>query len=133
MNKRCEYTKNIASMYRYHIVFCSRYRRRIFAIEGVEARFKELVRQICGQNNIEVLAMNCCEDYCHLYIGPPPNISPADAMKLIKSSTTAPLRKEFQSLSRCPTIWTRNYLVSTEANLSEETIQAFVDRQKRRK
>lgn len=36
-------TATTVSLVNYHFVFCPRYRRKIFLIDGVEARFKELV------------------------------------------------------------------------------------------
>ena len=36
-------------MINYHFVFCPRYRRKLFLVDGFEARFKELVTQICEQ------------------------------------------------------------------------------------
>ena len=132
MNKRYKHNKNTVSLYNFHLVFCPRYRRKIFAIDGVEARFKELVHQICETNNIEVLAIGCGADYCHLFVDPPPDKSPADVMRLIKSHTTTHLRNEFETLSQCATIWTRNYFVSTEESLSLETVHKYVDSQKKR-
>lgn len=34
-------TKTTVSLINYHFVFCPRYRRKIFDIDGVERRFKE--------------------------------------------------------------------------------------------
>lgn len=54
-------------MVNYDLVFCPRYRRKIFLIDGVEARFKELVRQICLQNGYDIIALECDKDHCHLF------------------------------------------------------------------
>ena len=51
-------------------------------------------------------------------------------MRLIKSNTTSQLRSEFKELSKCPTIWTRSYFVSTAGDVSSETIQEYVETQK---
>ena len=125
-------TNTTVSMINYHLVFCPRYRRKIFLIEGVEARFKELVTQICETNGVKVLAINCDTDYCHLFINTPPEIGPPDVMRLIKMHTTSQLRTNFKKLEKCPSIWTRNYFVSTEENLSFETVQKYVESQKKK-
>ena len=119
-------------MINYHFVFCPRYRRKIFLIDGVEARFKELMHQICETNDMEILAMECHIDHCHLFINVPPKMSPADVMRLIKANTTSQLREEFEELSKCPTIWTRSYFVSTAGDVSSETIREYVESQKTR-
>ena len=132
MKNNYRHENTTLSMVNYHFVFCPRYRRKIFLIDGVEARFKELVLQICEANNIVILAMECHLDHCHLFVNCPPKLSPADVMRLIKSNTTAKLRQEFEQLSKCPSIWTRSYFVSTAGNVSNETIRRYIETQKTR-
>lgn len=50
-------TKTTVSLINYHFVFCPRYRRKIFDIPNVETRFKEIVKEICGELEIEILAI----------------------------------------------------------------------------
>ena len=119
------------SMVNYHFVFCPRYRRKIFLIDGLEDRFKELVRQICEQNGIEILAMECHIDHCHLFVNVPPTLSPANVMKLVKGWTGSALKKEYFKTKR-PQVWTRSYFVSTSGDVSSETIQRYVETQKTR-
>lgn len=125
-------TATTVSLINYHFVFCPRYRRKIFRIDGLEARFKELVAQICEQNNYEILAMECHEDHCHLFLNTPPSVSPADIMRVIKSNTSHALLQEYSSYLRSPTLWTRSYFVSTAGNVSSDTIQHYVETQKTR-
>ena len=132
MKNNYRHENTTVSMVNYHFVFCPRYRRKIFLIDGVEARFKELVLQICETNNIVILALECHLDHCHLFVNCPPKLSPADVMRLIKSNTTAKLRQEFEQLSKCPSIWTRSYFVSTAGNVSNETIRRYIETQKTR-
>ena len=125
-------TATTVSMVNYHFVFCPRYRRKVFLIDGVEARFKELVHQICEQNDIEVLALECHVDHCHLFVNTPPKLSPADIMLLIKGGTASVLRAEFSALSKSRQLWTRNYFVSTAGEVSSDTICHYVETQKTR-
>ena len=124
-------TATTVSLVNYHFVFCPRYRRKIFLIDGLEDRFKELVCQICERNNIDILAMECHIDHCHLFVNAPPSLSPADIMKLIKGETGSVLKKEFFPTKR-PQIWTRSYFVSTAGNVSSSTIERYVNEQKTR-
>lgn len=120
------------SMVNYHFVFCPRYRRKIFLIDGLEARFKELAIQICEQNNIEILALECHIDHCHLFVNCPPKLSPADVMRIIKSNTSRVIVQSFPQLARVPNLWTRSYFVSTAGDVSNATIQKYVETQKTR-
>lgn len=131
MDKSYRRTSTTVSKLNYHFVFCPRYRRKIFLIDGLEARFKELVNQICEQNDIVVLTMECHVDHCHLFVNMPPKLSPADFMRIMKANTTATLRREFPVL-RQPTLWTRSYFVSTAGDVSSETIERYIATQKTR-
>lgn len=131
MDKKYRRTATTVSMVNYHFVFCPRYRRKIFLIDGLEARFKALVAQICEQNDIEILAMECHIDHCHLFVNAPPSLSPSNIMKLIKGTTGAALKKEFFQTKR-PQVWTRSYFVSTAGDVSSDTIQRYVEQQKTR-
>ncbi len=132
MNNEYRYTNTTVSMVNYHFVFCPRYRRKIFLINGVEDRFKELVRQTCAQNDINVLAMECHIDHCHLFLNCPPKLSPSDIMRIIKTNTSRALLSEFEAFKHAPTLWTRSYFVSTAGNVSNEIIKKYIDEQKTR-
>ena len=122
--------KTSVSMVNYHLVFCPRYRRKIFLIEGLEARFKELVIQICERNDFELLAMECDKDHCHIFVNVPPTISAADAVKVIKNNTSGVLRREFPQLAAARSLWTRSYFATTAGNVSSEDIKQYVLNQK---
>lgn len=124
-------TKTTVSMINYHFVFCPRYRRKLFLIDGFEARFKELVTQICEQNDIVILAMECQIDHCHLFVNAPPTLSVADIMKVIKRNTSRQLKQEFFPDTDMQ-MWTRSYFVSTAGDVSNATIQRYVEEQKTR-
>ena len=125
-------TKTTVSFIHYHFVFCPRYRRKIFLNSQVEERFKTLVREICDELEIEVIAMECDKDHVHLFLNTLPTFSPTDIMAKIKGVTSKKLREEFPHLQHLPSLWTRSYFVSTAGNVSSETIRHYVENQKKR-
>lgn len=126
------YTRKQTCVYmiNYHFVFCPRYRRKIFDIESVEERFKELVEERCKKDGIEIIAMECDRDHAHLFLACTPIQSPAWVMKEIKECTGRTLRQEIEKLSRMQNLWTRSYFVSTAGEVSSETIKRYVETQK---
>lgn len=125
-------TKTTVSLINYHFVFCPRYRRKIFLIPGVEAKFKELVLEECKHRSYYVIAMECDKDHCHLFLNVLPTESPHEIMKYIKGCTSHALRKEFPILNAMPSLWTRSYFCSTAGNVSSKTIQRYIETQKTR-
>ena len=120
MKRNYRRTKTTVSMINYHFVFCPRYRRRLF-----------LVAQICEQNGIVILAMECHIDHCHLFVNAPPTLSAAEIMKIIKGTTGRILKQEFFP-DTVMQMWTRSYFVSTAGDVSNATIQRYVEEQKTR-
>ena len=125
-------TKTTVSLINYHFVFCPRYRRKIFLIPNVEERFKECVKCVCDEMEIEIIAIECDKDHAHMFLNCLPTLSPSDIMQKIKGKTSKLLREEFKELQKMPSLWTRSYFVSTAGNVSSETIKQYVENQKKR-
>lgn len=125
-------TNTTVSLINYHIVFCPRFRRKIFDIPGVEESFKKHTAEVCREHDIEILAMECHHDHVYMFVSVYPQLSITDMMKYIKGATSHKLRDEFRQLSQMPTLWTRSYFISTAGNVSAATIQRYVESQKTR-
>ncbi len=132
MKNEYKHTKTTVSLINYHLVFCPRYRRKIFNIPGVEERFKELTSAECFNHEIDILAMECHVDHVHMFVSVYPQQSIPDVVKQIKGATSHKLREEFPQLKNMPSLWTRSYFVSTERNVSSKTIEWYINTQKTR-
>lgn len=132
MKNEYKHTKTTVSLINYHLIFCPRFRRKIFNIPGVEERFKELTAQECAADNIDILAMECHVDHVHMFVSVYPQQSIPEVVKKIKGATSHALRDEFPELRRMPTLWTRSYFVSTAGNVSADTVKWYIETQKTR-
>ena len=132
MKQEYRRTKKTVSLINYHFVFCPRYRRKIFLNQKVEQRFKEIVHEVCTEQEIEILAIECAKDHTHLFLNALPQISPSQIMAKIKGVSSRKLRQEFKHLTHMPSLWTRSFFVSTAGNVSSDTIQKYIDEQKTR-
>lgn len=132
MENKYRRTQTTVSLINYHFVFCPRYRRKIFNIEGLEDRFKTLVKNKCKEMDIQIIAIECDKDHTHMFLNSLPTLSPSDIMQNIKGYTSKILREEFIELSKMPSLWTRSYFVSTAGNVCSETIKKYVKDQKTR-
>ncbi|MCP1309007.1 IS200/IS605 family transposase [Paenibacillus tyrfis] len=131
MREEYRRTTTTVSLINYHFVFCPRYRRKVL-VSQVEARFKELVQELCQENDWLMIAMEVMPDHVHLVLNVQPTDSPADIMAKLKGATSRFLRQEFKHLKHLPSLWTRSYFVSTAENVSSETIKRYVEEQKTR-
>ena len=127
-----EYKSNRTIVYscRYHVVFCSKYRRKLLA-DGVDIRLKELTAQGCEKENIELLEMEVMPDHVHLQLEVDPQYGINSAVKQIKGVTSHVLRSEFPWIkSKVPTLWTNSYFVSTEESVPLFEVRQYIESQK---
>ena len=132
MENKFKTTKTTVSLINYHFIFCPRYRRKIFLIRNVEETFKNMVKYVCEEIEIEIIAIECDKDHTHMFLNCPPALSPSDIMQKIKSVTGRVLRDEFLELSKMPSLWTKSYFVSTARKVSSEAVKKYVETQRTR-
>ena len=130
MNK-IEYksNNNIVYSYKYHIVWCPKYRRKVLVGE-VETRLKELVIEIANELSVEIIEMETDRDHIHILCEVDPQFGVAEFVKKVKGRTSRILRDEFPHLrKRLPTLWTNSYFVSTVGGAPLEVIKQYIENQ----
>ena len=132
MEQEYRRAQTTVSLINYHFIFCPRYRRKIFLDQKVEQRFKEIVQEVCKEQQIKILAIECDKDHVHMFLNTLPQISPSQIMAKIKGVSSKILRQEFKHLKHMPSLWTRSFFVSTAGNVSSDTIKKYIEEQKTR-
>lgn len=115
-----------------HIVFCPKYRKSVL-VGKIKERFEQVVESLARERNWDILEMAVQPDHVHIFIRFNADDSPHKVVKAIKGRTSNQLRREFPELvTKLPTLWTRSYFVATAGNVSQETIQKYIEEQKGR-
>jgi len=115
----------------YHIIFCSKYRRKVLT-EEIQLRLKGLLLEKANQYDIQIEKMETMTDHVHLFLKAKPTASPHWIVQQLKGYTSNVLRKEFSSLrTRLPSLWTRSYYIETVGHISEDTIKKYIEDQKK--
>ena len=121
---------NIVYSCRYHVVWCPKYRRKVL-ISDVKTRLKGLVKQICQENQFDLLEMEVMPDHIYLLLEVDPQFGIHKAVKLIKGTTSRILRSGFKHLTtKLPTLWTNSYFVSTVDSTPLPAIKQYIESQK---
>lgn len=116
----------------YHIIWCSKYRRKLLVGE-VEKRLHSLLIEKAMENGWSVSKLEIMPDHVHLFIKATPSDSIAHIVSQLKGYTSYILRSEFPHLKqRVPTLWTRSYYVETIGHISEKTILKYIEDQKKK-
>ena len=121
---------NIVYSCKYHVVWCSKYRRRV--LEGaVEIDLKAIIRQIAKERKAEVIELEVMPDHVHLLVEVDPQYGIHRLVKQIKGRSSRILRSKYKELrSRIPTLWTNSYFVSTVGGATLKTIKQYIESQK---
>jgi len=115
----------------YHFVFIPKYRKPVLRGD-VAHRVRELTREICRTNDIEILKGHVRPDHVHLLLSVPPHMSPSRVMQAIKGKTSHHLLQDFRRLRRefwGRHFWARGYFVATSGNVTDEAIAAYIENQ----
>jgi putative transposase len=113
----------------YHLIWCPR-RRKPVLLGEIRDRCQQLLEQKCEQCGWKILALAIQPDHIHLFVRAQPSDSAALIIKECKGLTAFVLRRDFAILRKLPSMWTRSYFASTAGNVSQQTIQKYIDAQK---
>lgn len=129
-NKEYHSVHNLFYSCQYHIIFCSKYRRKII-VDEVEVRLRQLILEKQAEYAFKILDIKIAADHVHLLIEINPRLSVVKVVKRIKDFTARALRVEFPAIkSRLPNLWTRSMFVSTVGVLTLDTIEQYLENQK---
>ena len=113
---------------KYHIVFCPKYRHRIFKDDVVEYT-RQQIYQLCKQKElVEILELNIKPDHIHLVMDIPPKYSVSGVMGFLKGKLALRLFEKYEHLGRRywgRHLWSRGYCIST-IGLDEDKIRKYV-------
>ncbi|MFQ9813867.1 IS200/IS605 family transposase [Hominenteromicrobium sp.] len=128
MSYKCN--NNITYSCKYHVIWCSKYRRKVL-VEEVGQRLKELIVGVASELRVDIIEMEIMPDHVHLLLEVDPQFGIHRAVKNIKGKTSRILRAEFISLrTRLPSLWTNSYFVATVGGAPLEVIKQYIESQK---
>ena len=127
------YRKSSHAVYdiKYHIVWITKYRKPVLRAD-IAQRVRELIREICRVNDVEIIKGHISRDHVHIFVSMPPHISVGHLVQSIKGKTSRKMMTEFKSLSRTfwgRHMWARGYFVASSGNVTDEVIMKYIEQQ----
>lgn len=114
----------------YHIVFIPKYRKK--QLYGkIKEDVREIIGTLCKYKDVEIIAGAVCEDYVHLSVAIPPQISLSSFMGYLKGKSTLMIydrHPELQSKWN-KAFWARGYYVETIGNITEDAVRKYINEQ----
>lgn len=116
---------------KYHIVWIPKYRKPI--MEGAVAdRLRELVRQICQQNEVTIIKGHISKDHIHILVSCSPSLVVSRLVQKLKGASSHKLFSEFAHLRKQywgQHLWSRGYFVATTGTITDEIIKEYIENQ----
>jgi len=126
-----KHSRNQVFLINYHLVWCPKRRKKVL-INKIAKRLKEIFNQVAKDKDIDILSLEVMPDHLHLFVSCQPQMTIHKLVKAFKGRSSNILRKEFPELLKLPSLWTNSYFVSTAGNISNKTIQKYIENQSKK-
>ena len=128
-----KYRKGAHTVYElhYHFVFITKYRKPVLRGD-IAKRTRDLIREICKSEDVEIVKGNVSKDHVHLMLSMPPQVSPSRIMQAVKGKSSHHLMSEFRGLQKefwGRHLWARGYFACTTGNVTDEVIKEYIELQ----
>ena len=119
-------------MCKYHIVFTTKYRRKIIYLK-LREDIKNIIKDLCKWKGVEILEGHMMPDHIHLLVSIPPKTSVSSFMGYLKGKSAMMIFDRHSNLKykfRNRHFWADGYYVST-VGLNEATIKKYIREQEK--
>jgi putative transposase len=115
----------------YHLVWCPKYRKKIFEREEIKERAEQLMRKICTEYGFEIIKMEISVEHVHILLSFPPKHSIGEVVRIIKSISARELFRAFPSLKHrlwSGQLWEDGYFARTVGDsMTRDIIEKYIE------
>ena len=121
---------NIVYSCQYHVIWCTKYRRKVLDA-AIQERLHHLLCSKQTELDFKVRASEIMADHVHLILENHPKVPMTRIVGLLKGYTSRMLRDEFRELkSRLPSLWRRSKFISSVGSVSLKVVKEYIEDQK---
>ena len=115
---------------KYHLVWCPKYRKDLFAQEYLRERAAELFREIAEEYEYDIEEMEVAKDHIHIFLSFSPRYSIGDVVKTLKSISARELFRQYPSIKKRlwkGELWEDGYFARTVGDkLTSDMIERYI-------
>jgi putative transposase len=114
-----------------HLVWITKYRRGVLE-GGVTFRLRELIREICQQEGVDIMKGHVAKDHIHVFLSIPPQVTISRLVQRLKGKTSQKLVNEFSHLRKQfwgRHFWARGYFCCSSGNVMDDVIKQYIEQQ----
>jgi len=112
--------KHCVFYHRYHTVWSTKYRFKV--LHGpLRLRVRDICRQVCAQNGVEIIKGVLSSDHVHMFVSVPPKLAIGDLVRLMEWRSSHKIQREFPQIKKrywgCH-FWGRGYFSTTNGAIT---------------
>lgn len=111
-----------------HIVWITKYRKPVMR-DQIAKRVRELIREVCLANEIQIIKGHVSKDHVHLLISYPPRMSISKIVQYLKGKSSRKMLQEYSELRKMfwgQHIWARGYFAVSTGNVTDKVIADYI-------
>lgn len=112
----------------YHLVWSTKYRYKVLSGD-VHRRVRDIIRQVCAQNSVDIIQGVLSSDHVHMFVSVPPKLAISDLMRLMKGQSSHKVQREFPQLKKRywgRHFWGRGYFSTTNGAIFEDIVLQYL-------
>ena len=127
------YRKNSHSLYdlKLHVVWITKYRTPVLTGQTGQV-LREIIRRICEELDVQILAGNIRMDHVHLLLSFPPNLCVSKLVQKLKGVSSRKLLQSDKKLQKeywGRHLWARGYFAVSTGNVTDDIIAEYIKNQ----
>ena len=125
-----EQRRGTHSIFRLHVVWCTKYRNEGVLKGDVGQRLKDVARKMCSELGVAILSGVVAKDPVHMLAPIPPQVSVSEPVQQVKGKSSYKLQREFAVLReryRDQRMWARGYFARSTGNVADEMIESYIE------
>ena len=132
MKKEYESYNHAKVHIRYHLIFSTKFRRD--CLNGIKEDLIECFNDIASHSHFKILNVGTDRNHVHFFIKSCPTFAVYQIVRRLKQVSTRRMWKKHETYLRQyywkkKKLWTNGYFCSTVGEISEETIQKYIENQ----
>ncbi len=121
--------KHCVFYHRYHIVWSTKYRFKVLKGD-LRLRIREIIRQVCSENGVEIIKGVLSSDHIHMFVSVPPKLAISDLVRKMKGRSSRKAQQEFPHIRKRywgRRFWGRGYFSTTSGAITQDVVLQYLE------
>ncbi len=110
------------------LVWSTKYRYKVL-LGDVRVRVRDIVRQVCAENGVDIIQGVLSSDHVHMFVSVPPKLAVSDLMRKMKGRSSHKVQRDFSQLKKRywgRHFWGRGFFSTTNGAITEDIVLQYL-------